>query len=239
MSDPAIRSIYEDQGPGFLGIMDRLDDVLFANYACRGSEVLNCAIVHNTRSQQGDHTTTSWNEPVSLDDILETIHNFHPTAKKILELASTGGADIKVHNLMVRKPLSTFVRDTTVVIGDAGHVMLPTYAAGGAVTIESAACLGALFEGVSTPITRDFVKKRLELFDELRLGRCNMTMLLSNAGFAGISAPGVEKEVRRFYHGSVPEPESIPWGAGNRALWFSYNVFEETAIRLDQEAENL
>lgn len=199
---------------------------------------MNCAIVHNTRTRQGEHEVTSWNEPVLLDDILETVHNFHPTAKKILELASSIEADIKVHNLMIRKALSTFIRDTTVVIGDAAHVMLPTYAAGGAVTIESAACLGALFEDVSAPVAKDFVRKRLRVFDELRLGRCNMTMLLSNAGFAGISAPGVEEEIRKFHHGPVPKPGSIPWGAENRAIWFRYDVFEETAKHLELERTN-
>ncbi|TID25646.1 3-hydroxybenzoate 6-hydroxylase [Venturia nashicola] len=241
MSDPAVSTLFEDQGPGFLGIrsgiVDRHNDVFFASYACRGNEVLNCAIVHNTRSQQGDHQMTSWNEPASLDDILQTIQNFHPTARKILELASTDGADIKVYNLMIREALSTFVRDTTVVIGDAAHVMLPTYAAGGAVTIESAACLGELFEGISAPISKDLIKKRLGLYDELRLGRCNMTMLLSNAGFAGISAPGVEAEVRKFYQGPVPQPGSISWSAEIRAIWFEYDVFEETAERLELDRE--
>ncbi|QDS73149.1 hypothetical protein FKW77_001913 [Venturia effusa] len=195
MSDPAIRSIYEDQEPGFLGITDRIDDVLFANYACRNNEVLNCAVVHDSRVHQGENEITSWNEPVSLDDILKTIHNFHPSVKRIVELAANGESDIKVHNLMIRDALSSFVRHTTVVVGDAAHVMLPTHAAGGAVTIESAACLG----------------------------------------FAGITAPGVEEEVRKYYHGPVPEPGSIPWSAENRAIWFDYDVFEETTKRLGGE----
>ncbi|RDI76891.1 hypothetical protein Vi05172_g13129 [Venturia inaequalis] len=240
MADPAVRTIYEDQEPGFLSIRDPIDEVIFANYACRANQVLNCAIVHNSRPDTREHETASWNQPVSLDDILETIHNFHPTAKRIIELASTDDADIKVHRQMIRKALSTFVRDTTVVIGDAGHVMLPMYAAGGAMAIESAACLGALFENVAAPVGRDFVKKRLMLFDELRLGRCNMTMLLSNAGLPGMSAPGVEKEVRRFYDGLVPKPGSLQWIPENRPIWFGYDVVEETAKRLelDREAEN-
>jgi salicylate hydroxylase len=205
------------------------------NYACRREEVLNCAVVHNSRHGEGENEITSWNEPVSWTEILETMHNFHPTAKKILDLASDGDSDIKVHNLMKRKAMSTFVRDRAVVVGDAAHVMMPTHAAGAAVTIESAACLEVLFDKISLPIDSGLMESRLRLFDKLRLGRCNMTMLLSNAGFAGIGAPGVEEEVRRFYDGPLPAPGSIPWSAENREIFFNYNVFEEASKLLSEE----
>lgn len=238
MSDPAIRELFENQDPGYLGIADPIGKVSCATYPCRGNKVLNCAIIHNTRPSREDNENASWNEPVSPSEILDTAHNFHPTAKKILELAANVDSDISVYNLMKRNPTSTFVRDTTVVIGDAAHVMSPRYAAGAAVTIESAACLGILFDNIPTPIYAKFVKNQLKLFDKLRLGRCNMTMLLSNAGFAGTAAaPGVVEDVRRFYDGPLPEPGSFPWCAENRELWFKYDVFAETLKLLEEERE--
>jgi salicylate hydroxylase len=235
MSDPMTAALFDNQEPGFLGIADQIDDVFFATYPCRGNEVLNCAVVHNTHGHPQENETTSWNEPASLTEILETAHNFHPTAKKILELVSNVDSDVKVHNLMKRTAMSTFVRDTTIVIGDAAHVMLPTYAAGGAVTIESAACLEILLSKVSIPIDNEFIRSRLRLFNKLRLGRCNMTMLLSNAGFAGVAAPGVEIEIRRFYDGPLPKPGSIPWCAENREFFFKYDVFKEALKLLEED----
>jgi salicylate hydroxylase len=235
MSDPEIKALYEGQLPGFLGILDPIDDVLFANYSCRDDEVMNCAIVHNSRHQQTEDEITSWNEPVPWTEILETAHNFHPTAKKILSMTSDAESDVKVHHLVKRAPMSSYVRDRAVVIGDAAHVMMPTHAAGGAVTIESAACLGILFDKISMPTDTGLIESRLKLFDKLRLGRCNMTMILSNAGFAGIGVPGVEEEVRRYYDGPLPPSGSIPFSAEYREIFFNYNALEEARKVLHEE----
>jgi salicylate hydroxylase len=235
MSDPEIKALYEGQLPGFLGIRDPIDDVLFVNYPCRDNEVMNCAVVHNSRHQQTEDEITSWNEPVPWTEILETARNFHPTAKKILSMASDAESDVKVHHLMKRAPMSSYVRDRAVVIGDAAHVMMPTHAAGGAVTIESAACLGILFDKISTPTDTGLIEGRLKLFDKLRLGRCNMTMILSNAGFAGIGAPSVEEEVRRYYDGPLPPSGSTPWSAEIREIFFNYNALEEARKVLHEE----
>jgi salicylate hydroxylase len=234
MSDPEIKALFEGQRPGFLGISDPIDDVLFMNYPCRDNEVLNCAIVHNSKLQQTESQFTSWNEPVPWTEILETAHNFHPTAKKILNIASDVESDVKVHHLMKRAPMSSYVRDRAVVIGDAAHVMMPTHAAGAAVTIESAACLEILFDTSANMVDSGFIESRLRLFDKLRLGRCNMAMLVSNAGFAGIGAPGVLDEVRRYYHGPVPPAGSIPWCAESREIFFKYNFLEEARSLIEE-----
>jgi salicylate hydroxylase len=227
MSDPELKPLYEGQLPGFLSFLDPVDDVFFITYSCRGNEVLNCGIVHNTRHQKIERETASWNEPVSWTDILETAHNFSPTAKKILDIASRAESDVKAHHLIKREPLPTFTRETTAVIGDAAHVMLPTQASGGAISIESAACLEILFAKIPMPIDTALIKRRLGLFDKLRLGRCNMVMILSNAGFAGMDAPGVEDEIRKYYGGPLPPSGSKPWSTKTRDLLFGYNVLEE------------
>jgi salicylate hydroxylase len=232
MSEPDVKALYEDQRPGFVGILDPIDDVLFMNYPCRDNEVMNCAIVHN--SKQSSHELTSWNEPVSWTEILDTAHAFHPTARKMLKMTSHLDSDIKVHHLTKRAPLSSFVHGKAVVIGDAAHVMMPTHAAGGAVTIESAAALEVLFDKVSD---ERVIANRLKLFDKLRVGRCNMAMILSNSGFAGVKIPGVLEEVRRYYDGPLPPEGAMPWSTESREVFFNYDAFEEARKVLVEEKD--
>jgi salicylate hydroxylase len=235
MSDPEVKALYEGQLPGFLAIRDPVEDTFIMSFFCRDAEVLNCAIVHNSKTQQSEHEDVSWNQPVSYAEIVATLHRFHPTAKKILTLASEAESDFKVHHLMTREPMSSFIRGRAVAIGDAAHVMLPTHAAGAAITIESAACLGVLFDKSNMPIDSGAIENRLALFDKLRLGRCNMAMILSNAGFGGLAGPGVEEKVRRYYDGPLPPLGSIPFSTKSNKIFFDYNIIEETRKLLRKE----
>lgn len=166
---------------------------------------------------------------------MQTCRNFHPTAKKILAIAEAVEADVKVHHLMKRQPFSSFIRGKALVLGDAAHVMMPTHAAGAAVSIDSAASLEPLFSNISTPIDEALIRRRLQLFDKLRVGRCNMAMILSNAGIGGTGSPDVEDEVRRFYDGPLPPQGSMPWIEESRAIFFGYDVFQEAGMVLERD----
>ncbi|KAI1351685.1 FAD/NAD(P)-binding domain-containing protein [Xylaria sp. FL0043] len=205
----------------------------------------------------------SWHVPAAKETVLATLSNFHPAARRIVSMASEDG--IRVHRLFKRPPLESFVRGKTAVVGDTAHVMMPTHAAGSAIAIESASVLEALFSdlegefdaatngnsaGVDTEkkITvggqhevgrgRDYlIRERLRLFDKLRIPRCNLTMLVSNAGPEGLRVPGIEQEIRRFYHGPLPPKNALPWSDEFREVLFHHDAFRETqqAMR-DEEA---
>ncbi|KAA8632161.1 hypothetical protein SMACR_08516 [Sordaria macrospora] len=162
---------------------------------------------------------------------------------------------IILHHLFTRPPLRSFIRGRAVVIGDAAHVMLPTHAAAGAIAIESAAMMEVLFREFpsASPSTSTspsscasdhsqlakFVQRRLNLFDQLRVPRCNLTMLASNAGPKWLNVKGVEEEVRRFYKGRLPGKDALPWTKEFREVLFCYDAFEEAerAVRRELEEE--
>ncbi|KAI1109993.1 FAD/NAD(P)-binding domain-containing protein [Nemania sp. NC0429] len=287
MADPELAEQYRDKLPGFLGWFDAARRILWVNYTCRGGSVLNNAVVHDSEdyfapqsplsdtgglSGHGTHgerredevedeRDTLWHVTAAKETVLQTLSNFHPAARRIVSMASEDG--IRVHRLYKRPPLESFVRGRAVIIGDAAHVMVPTHAAGGAVAIESASVLEALFTGLEGSLgtssnsfndmtggeetnserleqgsdgTRErVIQERLQLFDKLRVPRCNLTMLASNAGPEWLRIPGVEQEIRRFYHGPLPSKESLPWSDEFREVLFHYDAFEAAIQALRDE----
>ncbi|KAI0546236.1 FAD/NAD(P)-binding domain-containing protein [Xylaria curta] len=266
-SHPEISDAFSGGLDGFVGWSDPIKHVLWIIYACSGATLLSNAVVHNTEDDvpfqpssndtngPSDHGTkseqtengqndeterTSWSTPATKEVILTTCSNFHPSIRQLVSLASEDG--IKVHRLFKHPPLKSFVNGRTAIVGDAGHVMMPTHAAGAAMAIESAGVLFCLFNGLECRLnesanwcgnTRESViRDRLELFDKLRIPRCNLAMLLSNAGPEGLRLPSVEQEIRRFYQGPLPSEDAVPWSAEFREILFNYNALEEAAQAL-------
>ncbi|KAI1122914.1 FAD/NAD(P)-binding domain-containing protein [Nemania abortiva] len=184
-----------------------------------------------------------WHAPAAKETVLETLSNFHPAVRRIVSMASEDG--IRVHRLYKRPPLESFVRGRTAVIGDAAHVMMPTHAAGCSVAIESASVIEVLFRGLkgypnssATGYGREnVIAERLQLFDKLRIPRCNLTMLASNAGPDWLRVPGVEQEIRRFYRGALPPKDALPWSDEFRLVLFYYDGYEVAKQALKDEKE--
>ncbi|KAK0634112.1 hypothetical protein B0T14DRAFT_467396 [Immersiella caudata] len=230
LADPDLAEQY-NRPPGFQSWTDPASEILWVSYTCRSGKVLNNAVVHPTQAGEGEEDL--WHSEAPKDKVLAMLENFHPTPKKIVHLANEDG--IKVHHLFKRPALTSFVRGRTIVVGDAAHVMMPTHAAGGAIAIETAASLEVLFKGISCK-DEVVLKKRLELFDKLRMPRCNLTMTASNAGPGWIAVPGVEEEVRRFYAGPLPPVGSVPWGSAFREFLFhhdEYRAAEEALVEAE------
>ena len=107
-------------------------------------------------------------------------------------------------------------------------------APGGVITIESALALEALFATDTSShggeagraVSRDWVAERVRLFDRLRVPRCNLTMLASNAGFKWLGVPGLEEQLRKYYSGPLPPPGSLPFGDEFREVLFHHDEFE-------------
>ncbi|KAI1313612.1 FAD/NAD(P)-binding domain-containing protein [Xylaria venustula] len=207
-----------------------------------------------------------WHLPVDKESVLATLSNFHPAVRRIVSMASEDG--IRVHRLFKRPPLESFVRGRTAVIGDTAHIMLPTHAAGAAIAIESASVLEALFRDLEPQINgsascdgdrvdvgkakntngwhqgtderrAQVIRERLRLFDKLRIPRCNLTMLVSNAGPEGLRVPGLEEEIRRFYHGPLPSTNALPWTTEFREVLFHHDAFQEAEQALRDETERV
>ncbi|EGZ78691.1 FAD/NAD(P)-binding domain-containing protein [Neurospora tetrasperma FGSC 2509] len=266
LTNPSLRPHFlpHSQGgplPGFLSWHDPIKDVLWVSYPCRGGRVLNNAIVHDTPPQPSGEAGESsppgrgWSTAVGKEEVLKVLSGFHGAVRALVDLAygeegeekegeengrGTGEKGIKVHHLFKRPALNSFVRGKAVVIGDAAHVMMPTHAAGGAIAIESAATMEVLFRDFPSdpPQLEEFVKRRLQLFDQLRIPRCNLTMLASNAGPKWLNVEGVEEEARRYYKGPLPHKDTLPWTKEFREVLFCYDAFEaaEEEVRKEEEA---
>ncbi|KAK3934897.1 3-hydroxybenzoate 6-hydroxylase [Diplogelasinospora grovesii] len=228
MADDDLRRHYAGELPGFVGWFDAEKNVLWVNYTCRGGKVLNNAVVHETRTGEGDRDL--WHSPVSHEQVLTVLENFDPSVRRMVNMASEDG--IKVYHLFKRPPLSSFVRGRSAVVGDAAHVMMPTHASGCAMAVESAASIEVLFDGVKGD-DQQRIKQRLVLFDKLRLPRCNLAMLASNAGPQWLAVPGVEEEVRKFYSGPLPPVGALPWDDQFRKLLFHHDEYSAAERVLD------
>ena len=231
MADSEIKKLYEDGRTGMRVNLDFKDDIVFVNYGCRSNTLLNCAVPHNTRKDQDESDT--WNSQSSLSQLKETTHNFHPTLQRYFDLCED--KDIKIHHMMIRSPLKSFVHGRACVIGDAAHVMLPTHGAGAGVTIESAATLEPLLTGVEAG-DFDEIKQRLRIWDKLRNGRCNFVMLMSNAGVGGLNIPGVAEKIRKYYEGPLPPKDALTWSEKSRAVFFDCDPYEDGTKALEKRA---
>jgi salicylate hydroxylase len=222
LADPELSKLYEDGHTGLRINLHLKDEILFINYACRSNSLLSCAVVHNTRKDQEE--SDGWNSQSSVAQLKDTTQNFHSILKRYFDLCEE--EDVKVHHMKKRAPLSSYIRGRACVIGDAAHVMLPTHGAGAVTTMESAATFEPVFTGIRA---HDFdeIKKRLQIWDKLRNGRCNFVMLMSNAGNGGLNVPGVEEEIRKYYDGPLPPKEAMTWTPESRAVFFGCDPFEE------------
>lgn len=232
MAVPSLRTHYEGELPGFFTWRDPVKKILWVTYLCRGGKVLNIAVVHDTQTGQGEEDL--WHSPASKAQVLRMVENFPPFLKEIVNMASEDG--IKVHHLYKRPTLTSFVRGRTIVVGDAAHVMMPTHAAGASIAIESAASLEVLFRKVNGT-NKAALQQRLELFDKLRIPRCNLTLLVSNAGPAGLRVPGVEEEIRKFYSGPLPPADSMPYSKPFREVLFHHDEYQAAERALAQAVE--
>lgn len=230
MADPELGSVYSREQSGFVGWLDSSTQTFWASYVCRGGQVLNIALVHDTQPGRGDNEV--WHSQVPKEEVLSVARNFHPSIQKMIFMPTEDG--IHVHHAKTRPPLDSFVRGRTVAVGDAAHVMMPSHAAAAGIAIESAASLEVLFrevDGKDCPT----VRYRLQLFDKLRIPRCNLTMLVSNSPMGQPREPGVVEEIRRFYQGPLPPFDAPAYSKPWRDLLFGHDEFRAAEQLLADE----
>ncbi|KAL2173931.1 uncharacterized protein P884DRAFT_317130 [Thermothelomyces heterothallicus CBS 202.75] len=230
MADPELGSVYSSEHSGFVAWLDPSTQAFWVSYVCRGGKVLNIALVHDR--QPGGDEDGVWHSQVAREEVLCVAKNFHQSIKRMISMPTEDG--IHVHHAKTRPPLDSFARGRTVVVGDAAHVMMPSYAAGAGIAIESAASLEVLFrkvDGKDGPT----VRYRLRLFDKLRIPRCNLTMLVSNSPQDQPRKSGVVDEIRKFYQGPLPPSDALPYSKAWRDVLFGHDEFRAAETLLTDE----
>ncbi|KAH8199654.1 hypothetical protein TruAng_006184 [Truncatella angustata] len=182
LSDPATRSIFENQPAGYWTPFYIPKAFYMVAYPCRDNQTLNIALRHKT--QPKDRDKEDWNSAAAREDVLQALKDYHPTMGEIINKAS----DIKIYKLVRREPLLRYWRGRAVIIGDAAHTILPTHAQGAVLAVEEAAALELLLEGLTNSAD---VPSRLELYSDLLKNHIHVVQNLSE------TIPGTRDEYRR------------------------------------------
>ncbi|ETN41513.1 uncharacterized protein HMPREF1541_03449 [Cyphellophora europaea CBS 101466] len=227
MARPETAQFYKDQAPGFSTFYKAQvgrPGHLLNTYPCRGGSLIYCALLHPTKDKERE--LEGWSTPADYQDVVADAQGFHPAVQAICE----GATDVRVYNQMYRNPLPTFVKGKAVLVGDAGHLMLPTHGQGASMAMEDAAALEVLFSRLSTA---GEVQSRLNIFNDLRLPRVRAGQTMSNKMMG--PPDKLIAEVRKYYDGEIPGPTAKTFDPEYNKFWFTYDVFAEATQKLQAQ----
>ena len=190
--------------------------LLINTYPCRGGELLYVALVHPTKP--AEKGLVGWDSPANVENFLADAKGFHPAIQAVCD----GATDIKVYTQMWRDPLENFSKGKAVLIGDAGHLMLPTHGQGASMALEDCLALEVLFTDI--PSAED-VSSRLTKFDKLRLPRVSAVQTMSNKMMG--PPDKMISEVKRYYDGQIPGPKAKTYSKEYNDFFFLYDAEEE------------
>ncbi|KAJ0104033.1 hypothetical protein J7T55_009698 [Diaporthe amygdali] len=115
--------------------------------------------------EAGDYTSQSWggdDRPVG--ELLAPYPQLDKQVRDHLAIST----EIQPWRLWIHQPYPYIVKDTTCLLGDAGHPMFPHQSQGACMAIEDAAALGILF---SKPYFNGDVTEALGVYQKIRLPR--------------------------------------------------------------------
>ncbi|KIW34416.1 uncharacterized protein PV07_01194 [Cladophialophora immunda] len=220
LAHPEAGPFYQNQPPGFTTFYKTevgRPGLLLNTYPCRGGELLYVALVHPTKPKEKG--IEGWDSPADLADVLADAKGFHPAVQAVCE----GATEIKVYTQMWRDPIENFARGRAVLIGDAGHLMLPTHGQGASMALEDALALQVLFGDVAD--SPDAVQSRLQQFDKLRLPRVSAVQTMSNKMMG--PPDRMVAEVKKYYTGPIPGPKAKTFSKEYNDFFFLYDVEDE------------
>lgn len=190
--------------------------LLLNTYPVRNGELLYSALVHPTKPKEKG--LKGWDSPADAQDVIADAQGFHPDVQAICKDAT----DVKVYTQMWRDPLERLARGRAVLVGDAGHLMLPTHGQGAAMAIEDAMALEVLFEGVTS---EGEVASRLKTFQALRHPRVSAVQTMSNKMMG--PPDKMASEVRRYWTGPIPGPGAKTFSQEYNDFFFQYDIEKE------------
>lgn len=220
--NPEVRPLFENQQSEICFFHNFAAGASIVTYLCEGGKTRAINVFAKRPPSKGAKADRS--ARVNREDLLDIARDFHPRIKAILRTAPEDG--IFSYPLLVRDPLTKYVRGKVAVIGDAAHVMRPQQGQGASIAIESTGCLEVLFRGIG----KEDIQSRLALFEKLRLGRCGPVHVFSNMPPGPDGYAWMSEKIKPFWDPSkpLPPPGSRPISQPFRDFIYSYNVQEES-----------
>ncbi len=139
-------------------------------YPVRGTKLVN--MVALTRSD--DWAEESWNAKASREELAAHFDGWTDYVTQVI--AQVPEDELFRWGLFIREPLHHWVKERTVLLGDAAHPMLPYMGQGASSAIEDAAILGRAFAACDDPLAA------LSLFEATRVERAAFLQAESNVG---------------------------------------------------------
>ncbi|KAK3330755.1 FAD binding domain-containing protein [Apodospora peruviana] len=145
------------------------------SYPCRNHEVHNFVGIFCDPDLKSA-TREDYMASVDKATVLEKFAGFSPSLLAVVNKAT----EIKRWPLLYRPPTSTWRKGRLILAGDAAHPMLPHQGQGGAQGLEDGCVLGIVMYGSSDD--PEEIKRRLELYEQIRRNRASAIQVLSNVG---------------------------------------------------------
>ncbi|KAJ9500895.1 hypothetical protein H2202_003453 [Exophiala xenobiotica] len=225
LAHPEAGQFYKDKPSGFTTFYKTevgRPGLLINTYPCRGGELLYVALVHPTKS--GEKELDGWDSPADYQDVISDAKAFHPAVQAICKDAT----EVKVYTQMWRDPLERFSKGRAVLIGDAGHLMLPTHGQGASMALEDGLALETLFKGITS---KSDVEGQVQLFDKLRRPRVSAVQTMSNKMMG--PPDRMISEVKRYYDGPIPGRQAKTFSKEYNDFFFRYDIEEEARNMLN------
>ena len=187
-------------------------------YKVRRGELYNLVILVPDRCGE-----ESWTLPGDMDELRAEFKDWEPRVRALLSLMPKSF----VWKLCVRAPLTTWIRNHVVLLGDAAHAMLPYLAQGSAAALEDAAVLVGALEHYND------VSRCVELYETLRMPRTSNIQLgsTSNREYFHFH-DGPEQEARDALLKNGPAMSNPNKFANPKTADFIYSYDADREVRL-------
>ncbi|KAF9895153.1 hypothetical protein FE257_000055 [Aspergillus nanangensis] len=186
-------------------------------FPCANNTIQNFAIYQGDTNpdcpeENGDTLT-------HVENMISHVQDYHPHIVQIIRKATS----VKRWPLLYRDPLPTLTKGQLVIIGDAAHPMLPHQGQGGAQAIEDAAALSVVFADLPVNPSKDEIRRRLVVFDKIRLRRASAFQIISN------TTQDKSWKIRERAQQYMPEGVGVPTCPAE--FWehnFGYDILEDS-----------
>lgn len=135
--------------------------------------------------------------------LLSRLQGFDSAVQEIAHQAPK--EDMYFWKVLDRDPLPRYHKGRMILLGDAAHPMQPTFGMGASFSIEDAGVLGVVMRGVRD---KGQVEERLRLYEELRLQRASVMVLLSRG--ERMDAYELSEETKGLLRGVWPQESEWP-----------------------------